>query len=258
MPAHHRWWVGVVSLLLLSGATADERHDLAGPAHRGDYVHGRDFRMTPVAAVDAFGRPITDMPAYRFGYRDTDGNWQEPGADVPVDLIVPAALRGKLMLVSMGSWELIPRGWIPSRAMLTGDSTLAIEFEAPGGPARGWMREGMIAGASTAMSEAAPFFPRIRKEMFAIDFAQPGQRFPLPHHVTSLTRPDACTVIYDYVGTGQRTVHAWMNFVGIEDGELYTFELAMPEADNAVRAAVFAEHTRAQAPCGNGRQRAAR
>lgn len=257
MPAHRRWWVGVVSLSFLAVAMAAEPQGLPGPERRGDYLHGHDFRMTPVVARDTSGQPITDMPAYRLGYRDTDGNWEELGPEPPVDIAIPDALRGKLMLVSTGSWALVPRGWKPVVAMLTGDSTLDLEFEAPGGPAQGWLREGMVVGAWTAMDEAAPFFPGLRKEMLDIDFAQPGQRFPLPHRVVSITRPDACTVVYDYLNRGSPTVHAWMNFVGMEDGELYTFEIAMPEADKAVRDVVFAQHTRPQAQCGNGRQHAA-
>jgi hypothetical protein len=256
MPAHRRWWVGVVSFLFLASATAGELHDIPGPAHRGDFVNGHDFRMTPVVAVDASGQPITDMPAYRLGYRDTDGNWQEQGPETPVDIAIPADVRDRLMLVFTGGWALIPRGWVLADAMLTGDSTFGIEFDAPGGPARGWLSDGMIIGAWTAMDEAAPFFPQVRKEMLDIDFAQPGQRFPLPHHVVSLTRPDACTVIYDYVEKRSPVVRAWMNFVGIENGELYTFQIAMPDADNVLRDAVFAAHTAAQAPCPPSRQHA--
>jgi len=258
MPAHRRWWVGIVSLLFAGRLLADEPHYVPGPVHRGDYLGGHDFRLTPIVARDPSGEPITDMPAYRFGFRDTDGNWQETEADKPVDITVPPALRERLMLVFNGGWELMPRGWRPAVATLTANSTLSIEFTAPGGFSQGWLSEGMEVGAWEAMSDAAPFFPLVRKEMLAMDFAQPGQRFPLPHHVVSLTRPDACTVIYDYVERGSPGVHAWINFVGISNGELYVFDMAMPEADKAVRDAVFANHTTAQAPCPPSRQRASR
>jgi hypothetical protein len=256
MPAHRRWWVGVVSFLFLASATAGELHDIPGPAHRGDFVNGHDFRMTPVVAVDASGRPITDMPAYRLGYRDTDGNWQEQGPETPVDIAIPADVRDRLMLVFTGAWALMPRGWRPSMVMLTSNSTMGIEFDAPGGSAHGWLFDGMVLSAWSAMEEAAPFFPHVRKEMLANDMAQPGQRFAMREHVISLSHPDACTAIYDYVEKDSPLVHAWMNFVGIENGELYTFAIDMPESDKRLRDAVFASHTTAQGPCPSSRQQA--
>lgn len=240
-----RPWVGVAFLCLALSAFAQAPPE---PASKGDYGNGKDFRLTPIEAKDADGKPITDVPAVELGFRDTDGVWEEFNPPSAVTTAIPKAMRPRVMLVFYGGWSLVPRGWKVSHAMLSADTTLSIGFEAPGGPQAGWMNDGMVACSSCAEDEAAPYFARARQEIheeYGDDWKLPRADYPPLH----LTRPDGCTVIFDYRMPRSPLVHAWMNYVGVQYGVLDAFDIAMPDVDRDLRDLIFADHTQNPQKC---------
>lgn len=245
MRASSRLWVGVTFLCFALSGLAQVPPE---PATKGDYGNGKDFRLTAVEAKDAGGKPITDIPTVELGFRDTDGGWEEYGPPTAVTTTIPEAMRPRVMLVFHGGWSLVPRGWKVSHAMLSADSTLSIGFEAPGGPHVGWMDDDMMACAGCAEDQAAPYFARARQELRE-DYGDDWKISPADYRPLHLTRPDGCTVVFDYRMPHSPLVHEWMNYVGVQYGVLEVFDIAMPDVDRDLRALIFADHTQDPQKC---------
>ncbi|WP_213949897.1 DUF4850 domain-containing protein [Luteibacter sp. dw_328] len=245
MRAGRRWIAGIAGLFFIVAAAAQMPPE---PTTKGDYGNGEDFRLTPIVAKDGAGKPITDIPAFELGFRDTDGAWTEGGPPVPFTGVIPDALRGRVMLVLDGDWSLVPRGWKMSYAMLTSDTTLAVGYEAPGGKASGWMNSGMVVCAGCALEYAAPYFPRSMQDWRA-DADEDWPRPRAEHSPLHLSRPDGCTVVFDYQMPHSPPVHEWMNYIGVRYGVLLSFEIAMPDADKDLRDLIFADHTSDHQKC---------
>jgi len=237
--------VGLAGLFFVVAAAAQMPPE---PVTKGDYRNGNDFRLTPIVAKDASGKPITDIPAFELGYRDVDGLWFEQGPPTPFTDVLPRAMRARVMLVFDGGWSLVPRGWKMAYAMFTSDSTLAVGYEAPAGRRAGWMNDGMVVCAGCAEGYAAPYFPRTMRDL-RNDSGDDWEKPRPQHRPLHLTRPDGCTVVFDYRTPHSPPAREWMNYIGLQYGVLLSFAIAMPASDKDLRDLIFANHTNDPQTC---------